>query len=474
MVSLTVFLFVFLLILIGLLCYFVHCRRVYFIRRNIPTPPISSLLFGHLTTLWSATSYSSQLYQWTQELNAPTYGLFEGTCPVYVSSNLEFLQEVFVKQFIKFNSRRKTFFAHLAGEERAHLVIAEADQWKRQRTIISPTFSAIKMRPLVPKMEECATVLIEQLDIIGKDVPIDMCEMYKRFSMDVICRCAFGIDDTDVQKNPDNIYLEKTTELFATDAELRPLAKINRILPQLGSLLTHFFYLLRWFNLSKTPANLWLVENIGQLVYARLQSINDKKSKRHVDLMQLMIEAAQSETQDLSANELLSNVMAVLTAGHETTSFALGTCTYVLATRPDIQEKVFSELHEQSNSLDSMANYDTLISKLPYMDIFIREVLRMYPISIQIINRECMEDTEVCGHKITKGTRVQVDVLSVHNNPDYWGPQPVDEFWPERHLTKRHPLAYMPFGIGPRICVGARLALCNGNQIVSRKIAARI
>ncbi|CAF4352755.1 unnamed protein product, partial [Adineta steineri] len=58
-------------------------------------------------------------------------------------------------------------------------------------------------------------------------------------------------------------------------------------------------------------------------------------------------------------------------------------------------------------------------------------------------------------------TRVQVDVLSVHNNPDYWGPQPVDEFWPERHLTKRHPLAYMPFGIGPRICVGARLALCK-------------
>ena len=95
--------------------------------------------------------------------------------------------------------------------------------------------------------------------------------------------------------------------------------------------------------------------------------------------------------------------MVVLTAGHETTSFALGSCTYVLATRPDIQEKVYVELLEHPELSDSVSDYDLLVSKLPYMDLFVREVLRMYPVSIQTINRQCMEDAEVCGYKITKG-----------------------------------------------------------------------
>jgi len=92
--------------------------------------------------------------------------------------------------------------------------------------------------------------------------------------------------------------------------------------------------------------------------------------------------------------------MVVLTAGHETTSFALISCTYVLATHPDIQNKIYDEIIAFS---DSNIDYDLLVSKLNYMDLFLREVLRMYPVSIQTINRQCMEDTDVCGYHITKG-----------------------------------------------------------------------
>jgi cytochrome P450 len=98
----------------------------------------------------------------------------------------------------------------------------------------------------------------------------------------------------------------------------------------------------------------------------------------------------------------LSNVFIILVAGYETTSTALGYCTYRLAMHQDIQEKLYEELVEHWSS-DTNSSYDVIMSKLTYMDLFVREVLRMHPIAIQIVNRQCMEDTHVVGYDIQKG-----------------------------------------------------------------------
>ena len=103
----------------------------------------------------------------------------------------------------------------------------------------------------------------------------------------------------------------------------------------------------------------------------------------------------------MSPTELLSNVFIILAAGYETSSTALGYCTYRLAMHQDIQEKLYEELVEHWSSDKSC--YDVIMSKLPYMDLFVREVLRMHPIAIQIVSRECMEDTHVAGYDIQKG-----------------------------------------------------------------------
>jgi cytochrome P450 len=97
----------------------------------------------------------------------------------------------------------------------------------------------------------------------------------------------------------------------------------------------------------------------------------------------------------------LSNVFIVLIAGYETTSTALGYCTYRLAIHQDIQEKIYEELAEHWSS--DTNSYDVIKSELSYMDLFIREVLRMHPIAIQVVNRQCMEDTHVGGYDIRKG-----------------------------------------------------------------------
>lgn len=104
---------------------------------------------------------------------------------------------------------------------------------------------------------------------------------------------------------------------------------------------------------------------------------------------------------DFSSTELLSNVFITLIAGFETTSTALAYCTHYLFTHPELQEKLYQEIKE--SKLTQFNIYDCLNNKLPYLDAFIRETLRLNPIVVQAVHRECAEDTIVGNYLIRKG-----------------------------------------------------------------------
>ena len=91
--------------------------------------------------------------------------------------------------------------------------------------------------------------------------------------------------------------------------------------------------------------------------------------------------------------------------------------------------------------------------------MFVSEVLRMYPIANGAVQRRAFAETFVQGIKIPEGTLIHADIYSIHFNQELWGPEDPYVFCPERHETKRHPMAYLPFGAGPRHCVGMRFAL---------------
>jgi len=148
-------------------------------------------------------------------------------------------------------------------------------------------------------------------------------------------------------------------------------------------------------------------------------------------------------------------------AGYETTSTALGYVSYVLATHPDEQIKLQEhiDVYFDPSSDDDMPSYDT-ISQIEYLDMFVREVLRMYPIAPLVVNRQSNEDFHIKGiGTIPAGTRIAADMYTLHYDPDLWGPVDPQIFYPERFETKRHPMAWIPFGAGPRNCVGMRFAL---------------
>ncbi|CAF1574517.1 unnamed protein product [Didymodactylos carnosus] len=142
-------------------------------------------------------------------------------------------------------------------------------------------------------------------------------------------------------------------------------------------------------------------------------------AKQRADLLQLMLEAASREhikdknddvdeqyiAKKLTYDEVVANVFLFMVAGYETTSTALAYCTYVLANYPEEQHKLQEEIDEyfSQNENETDPDYD-VVNRMPYMDMAIKEVLRMHPIALSpVINRECTQETEVCGIKITKG-----------------------------------------------------------------------
>ncbi|CAF4085637.1 unnamed protein product, partial [Rotaria sordida] len=146
-----------------------------------------------------------------------------------------------------------------------------------------------------------------------------------------------------------------------------------------------------------------------------------------------------------------------MAAGYETTSTALAYATYVLARHPEVLQKLQAEIDQFTLSNNDQSDDETrkypdydLVAQMPYMDMFVSEVLRMYPIGNGAVQRYAFEDTVVQGIKIEEGTLVHADVYSIHFDRELWGPEDPYVFFPERHETKRHSMAYLPFGAGPR------------------------
>ncbi|RMZ99029.1 cytochrome P450 3A29-like [Brachionus plicatilis] len=163
----------------------------------------------------------------------------------------------------------------------------------------------------------------------------------------------------------------------------------------------------------------------------------------------------------LTSNNLLSQFKSgrqkFMFAGYETTSTTLTYASFILAKNSEEQQKLYDLLKSEFDSEDYI-NPDS-VQKIEYLDWFVKEVLRIYPIVNTAVGRRWTKSTVVKGIDIPEDTVIVVDVMSLHFDPELWGPVDPNEFHPLRHDTKRNPLAFMAFGNGPRNCIGMQFAM---------------
>ncbi|KAK2489316.1 hypothetical protein MC885_016594, partial [Smutsia gigantea] len=190
-----------------------------------------------------------------------------------------------------------------------------------------------------------------------------------------------------------------------------------------------------------------------------------------VDLLQLMINSQNSKEMDghkaLTDMELVAQSIIFIFAGYETTSSVLSFLAYLLATHPDVQQKLQEEI-DVTFPNKTLPTYDALV-QMEYLDMVVNESLRLFPI-VGRLERVCKKDVEIKGVLIPKGTVVMVPVFILHKDPELW-PEP-EEFRPERFSKKNkdglNPYTYVPFGSGPRNCIGMRFALLNMKLAIVR------
>lgn len=165
-------------------------RYDHFKQRGLAGPqPI--LFFGHYCKLWSLSDLSEQLRRWTRQYGS-IYGLFEGTRPMYVVSDVNFLYEVFVKQFSSFDGHSIPFLMKEVRQHEVHMFGASGTTWRRQRSIINPTFSAAKLRLMSSLVSRCIQSLMDKLKSMEeKQEQFNIYVMYRRLTMDVICKYFF-------------------------------------------------------------------------------------------------------------------------------------------------------------------------------------------------------------------------------------------------------------------------------------------
>ncbi|CAF1393605.1 unnamed protein product [Rotaria sp. Silwood1] len=456
MVMLTSILVALFLILIIAYGWHIHQAYSFFTRLEIPGPP-PRFFFGNFLDILKSKRFSLSIQEWTEKYGR-IFGYFEGHTPVLVIADPDILQDVFIKSFSKFHSRRDYSFDDPKSKN-IHLFTATNLRWKRQRFVINPTFSFSKLKQMSSLINRTVDSLMKKLDEQHRHgESFDIFGFFKRFTMDTIWSCGFGIE-ADMQNNPNNPYLIQSQRVLSKENCVSKLLILSLFMPELKWFwmkfhqcdstirywLQHYLPVTR--RLISDDPQIWIKRQAEQLIKQRIKLGRTDR----MDLLQLMLESVSDD----------DFIEVRMVAGHETGSTALAYMSYVLATHPSEQLKLQQHIdaYFDSNNEHSVPSYE-VVSEMNYLDMFIRESLRMYPISPSIINRQSTKEFYINNvGTIPVGTIISANIYSLHFNSDLWGPVDPHTFYPERFATKRHPLAWIPFGAGPRNCVGMRFAL---------------
>ncbi|RDD36405.1 Cytochrome P450 3A31 [Trichoplax sp. H2] len=415
----------------------------FFKRLGVPTPPAYPIV-GTLLADMEKDTANHQLQQIQIKKYGSVYGMFLGSRPAYMVADLDMIKQILIKDFSKCPNRAAML--NIPQKEEG-IVTLRDERWKHVRTILNPTFTTSKMKHMLPIMTDSIHILLKKMEkIVDTDQSIDIAEWLKLLSMEIIAASAFGTK-CDAQSGANDRLLQSASAIFHPSAFS---VFVCFMIPSLGKLAMTM-------DRSFTNGYNYVVNVVKSIIRERnQQGVTEANYK---DLLQLMIDANRNSTgKGLTDDEIVAQASAFMLAGYETTSSCLAFTAYLLAINPAIQEQLRQEINDICNDEEDIT-YE-MISKMTYLDMVINESLRIFPPGYILI-REAKVDFQCNGYTFPKGVPIYIPVYATHHNPEIW-PEP-EKFDPQRFTKEaveaRHSCAFMPFGIGPRSCIGMRFAL---------------
>ncbi|XP_078096280.1 cytochrome P450 3A30-like [Mustelus asterias] len=386
------------------------------------------------------------------------WGIYDGRQPILSLADPDLVKTIFIKEFYTLFTNRRDF--GLNGPLTDSILIVKDDHWKRIRSVLSPTFTSGRLKEMCPIIKHYTENLVKNAEKKAKlNESADMKDIFGNYSMDVITSTAFSVD-VDSINNPNDVFIVNVKKLVSFNF-FNPVLVLAVAIPAVIPLLTKL-----GFSFFPRDVNEFFMNFLRSLKAKRQKNVHTER----VDFLQLMVDSQMSETssqnQDdiskstdkaLTDKEILAQAMTFIFAGYETTSNTLSYVAHGLATHPDVQKKLQQEIDEAFPNKAS-PTYDGVM-QLEYLEMVISETLRLFPPAPRI-DRVCKKDVQLNGVNIPKGTVVMVPAYVLHHDPAYW-PEP-EEFRPERFSAENResqdPNIFLPFGMGPRNCIGMRFA----------------
>ena len=367
-----------------------------------------------------------------------------GQKALYLFSHPDLAEEVLVKQsdrFVKvYDPQRPTGLALVLGNG---LVTSSGEVWKRHRRIIQPIFHRSRMAAMVDRMAQVG----EQRMAAWKDHEggtIDIAAEMMQLALEVISQTMFS---TSMTQHIDRIsHALQVSIKHAFDSFSNPL------------------FLPLWVPTARNREFHSVMQFLDGLMYGLLAE-RRHSGWRHDDLLNLLLQARDEETgEGLSDPELRDEALTIFAAGHETTANALAWTWYLLATHPEARTRFHEEIDRVLRG--RTPNADDL-PQLPYTRALFDESLRLYP-PVPAVQRKAATRMTVGGLSLPEGAFVLVGTYNLHRHPYFWPNS--EQFQPERWLNGERPssrYAYMPFGAGPRTCVGLHFASVEGPLLLA-------
>lgn len=441
--------FALLAILVTLLIYFLKYQQSYWRRRGVPHDE-PSFPMGSLKE-WRHTKSFSDIF-------APIYEKFKGTgpfCGIYFLVqpavfvlDLELIKKILIKDFHNFQERG-VFHNEVEDPLTGNLFQLDGPKWNVLRKKLSPTFTSGKMKFMFPTVVDVANEFIKVMAEKSKAAPanvLEITDLQARYTADVIGSCAFGIECNSL-RNPNADFVVMGRKALVE----------RRHSKMVDSFMESFPSLARKLNLCSLPKE---VHDFYLGIVRETVEYREKNRVKRNDFMNMLLEMKKKEGEEdgLTVEEIAAQAFIFLLAGFETSSTTMGFALYELARNQDIQDRLRKEIVEVLVQHNNECTYEA-INEMKYLEQVFSETLRKYPV-LPVVERVSKADYDTGDPRylIERNTHIIILTYGIHHDPEYY-PDP-EKFDPERfteeEIRKRPSCAWLPFGDGPRNCIGLR------------------
>jgi len=325
------------------------------------------------------------------------------------------------------------------------LLTSEGEAWRRQRRIMAPSFDHRSLMSYAPVMTEATAAVLARWDGLGDGAPLDIAVEMMRLTLKIIASTMFSADAEEVGP-----IVEEAVGRYQREVRPGLLDLLN--LPD-------------WWPRPSTRPWSHIFDRLDAVI-DRLMARALGGSAKSKDLLARLLDARDAETgRGMEPREVRDQVVTIFMAGHETTALALTWTWYLLSQHPAEEKRFHAEL---DRVLGGRAPSFEDLARLRYTRMVLEESMRLYP-PAHTMSREAVAEDEIEGHRVAKGSVVSIVPWVIHRHrllwerPDVFDPE---RFAPER-ASARPRFAYIPFGGGPRICIGMGLAMTEALVILA-------